>query len=88
MDEKLALRRRIGAYAFAVWEMTLYLDTHPTCPAALAKRRELMEEQCRLTDEYEAQYGPLVLTSRDAVGEHHWDWVDGPWPWENGKGCN
>ena len=84
----MALRHRIGAYSFAVWEMTLYLDTHPHETCALNKRRELMEMRCQLVDEYEAQYGPLVLTSNDVVGEQHWDWIDGPWPWECGRGNN
>lgn len=76
-----ALRRRIGAYRFAVWEMTLYLDTHPDCAAALEKLRELQAVTGRLVEEYEGQYGTLVLTSDEACGER-WSWVDGPWPWE------
>lgn len=76
-----ALKRRIGAYRFAVWEMTLYLDTHPDCTAALEKLREFQAITGRLVEEYEQQYGPLVLTSDDVPCER-WSWVDGPWPWE------
>ena len=76
-----ALKRRIGAYRFAVWEMMLYLATHPDCTAALEKLREFQAITGRLVEEYEQQYGPLVLTSDDVRGER-WSWVDGPWPWE------
>ena len=84
MDNCAQLKRRIGAYQFAIWEMTLYLDTHPQCAYALAKYHEFMEVKDRLIEEYEEQYGPWVMTSNDVRGDC-WSWVDGPWPWE-GKG--
>ncbi|MBP3435528.1 MAG: spore coat protein CotJB [Clostridia bacterium] len=87
MDDRMTLKHRIGAYTFAIWEMTLYLDTHPHETCALNKRRELMEARCQLIDEYEAQYGPFVRTSEDVKGDC-WSWIDGPWPWEYGRGNN
>ncbi|MBR2405732.1 MAG: spore coat protein CotJB [Clostridia bacterium] len=86
MDNCALLKNRIGAYQFAIWEMTLYLDTHPCSECALAKLYELRQMKDRLVAEYEAQYGPWVMTSNDVQGER-WTWVDGPWPWE-GRGGN
>lgn len=86
MDERTVLKNRLGAYAFAVWEMTLYADTHPQDACALAKRRELMEARQALAGEYEAKYGALNLTSDEVTGDDGWSWIDGPWPWECGRG--
>lgn len=81
MDNAMQLKRRIGAYSFAIWELTLYLDTHPQCACALGKYHEFKQARRQLIDEYETQFGPFVLTSNDVKGEC-WTWVDGPWPWE------
>lgn len=88
MDNRTQLERRIGAYAFALWEMTLFLDTHPDNTCALEKFKEFRFERDRLIAEYEEQYGPYVLTS-DRVDGECWTWVHGPWPWEykGGNGC-
>ena len=84
MDNCVLMKNRIGAYQFAIWEMTLYLDTHPQSTCALEKLYELRQMRDRLIAEYETQYGPWVVTSNDVQGDR-WSWVDGPWPWE-GKG--
>lgn len=84
MDNCAALKQRINAYQFAVWEMTLYLDTHPQSTCALEKFKELRAMHHRLIEEYEEQYGPWMPTSNSVEGDR-WSWVDGPWPWE-GKG--
>ena len=83
MDNRMQLKQRIGAYQFAVWEMTLYLDTHPHCTEALAKYNEYRAMVARLIEEYEAQYGAWTPDSNSVNGEC-WAWVDGPWPWEGG----
>ncbi len=79
------LARRIHAYDFAILEIGLFLDTHPCDSAALAKRQDLQVQRDALVAEYEANYGPYVVTDRDIQGEK-WTWVDGPWPWEYERG--
>ncbi len=87
MDNRMQLRRRIQAYQFAIWEMTLYLDTHPHDTCALAKRAELMAASKRCREEYESQYGTLIITSQDVPCDATcWSWVDSPWPWECERG--
>ena len=83
MDNRMQLKQRIGAYQFAVWEMTLYLDTHPQCAAALSKYDEYRAMVARLIEEYEANYGAWEPDSNSVRGEC-WSWVGGPWPWEGG----
>ncbi len=81
MDNAAVQKRRIGAYAFAILELTLYLDTHPQSLCALPKLNELQARRRQLIEEYEAQYGPLVMTSNHE-STNSWTWIDGPWPWE------
>ncbi len=88
MDERTVMKNRLGAYAFAVWEMTLYADTHPQDTCALTKRRELLEARQALAAEYEAKHGALCLTSDEAPDNGGWSWIDGPWPWECGRGSS
>ena len=64
---------------FAVWEMRLYLDTHPDDQQALA----LFAQLCRQTNEpnYAATFLPECCASA-------WGWVNDPWPWEYEANCH
>ena len=75
--------KRICAYDFAIYEMVLYLDTHPGCPRGLEKLSRLRKERTVLINEYEKRYGKYVKTHDDVPTDGHWSWIDGPWPWEN-----
>ena len=79
MNERQRLRRKIDAYSFSMWELHLFLDSHPNnCEAAkkMEEYRKIFEE---LTEEYEATYGPLNEVSSKTS---RWAWVAGPWPWD------
>ena len=79
-DERTRLLRKLAAEDFAVYEVVLYLDGHPDCRHALAYYHRHREIAARLRAEYERKYGPLTNTaSCDAA---HFNWIDGPWPWE------
>ena len=64
MNEQQRLRRHISAVQFAMWELHLYLDSHPYCKEAAKKLAAYREEYDKLTAEYEKAYGPLNETSR------------------------
>ena len=74
------LMTRIGEVQFVCIELNLYLDTHPSDPAARAdylSYSRLLEE---LIGEYEREYGPLM-----GFGHSPTDagcWVCSKWPWE------
>jgi spore coat protein JB len=73
----------LAATSFALDEMILYLDTHPTDKVAIAyyqKCKIAAEEAVR---EYESAYGPLIA-SRAQVNDV-WTWAKTPWPWEMGE---
>lgn len=60
---------------FTLWELRLYLDTHPNDQKALAlfhKLTEQMEQGCGC-----AFYPDC----------NRWSWLDGPWPWEYQHCC-
>ena len=73
------LFRRINAIDFAMWELHVFLDTHPCCMQALEKFRALNEERMALAEQYEERFGPLKPTDGD---EARWEWVRSPWPWD------
>ena len=67
---------RCQANKFAIWELRLYLNTHPCDQQALALMRKLlaqMDEDCG------CMYTPDC--------GNRWSWADGPWPWEYQHCC-
>ena len=82
-DKQMAkekLKNRLRALDFALIEVGLFLDTHPTNAKALACFNKLNGERQLIYDEYTEKYGPIKMTDSHAVNS--WDWVESPWPWE------
>ncbi len=71
------LFNRLSAAKFAVIELNLYLDTHPDDEEMKALWAEYVRKANDLTMQYEAQYGPLTITSGSGC-----DWIKEPWPWQ------
>ncbi len=74
----------IQMYDFYLYELQLYLDTHPTCRKALAAFRRysaLREEAYKM---YAEKCGPL--TPSQSRAENCFEWAEGPWPWERSDG--
>jgi spore coat protein JB len=80
MNEKNALMKRIRQYDFALKELNLYLDTHPSCRRGLALFRRYKDMRETAVDEYIRRFGPIV--PEQSTAEQSWDWVNDPWPWE------
>ena len=79
---KYDLLREIMALNFAVNDLVLYLDTHPSDRCAIKKHSEYAEKVIKLTEEYQKLYGPLTVNFTS--DENCWQWSDNPWPWERG----
>jgi len=60
---------------FALWEMRLYLDTHPCDSKALALFNRLMSSEC-----CQAGYAAALLPGAGSMSR--WNWTDDPWPWD------
>jgi spore coat protein JB len=84
MNERTQLLREFGAMSFAAFDIHLFLDTHPFNTEALTAFNHYCRTSNVLKDEYEAKYGPLTACSADDANS--WEWVEGPWPWENKGG--
>ncbi len=83
MNEKQALKRKIWQIDFALHELVLFLDSHPDCERALSLMRDYRKLRRQTVAEYEERFGPFEVTVRDVKPEERWQWIDGPWPWEN-----
>ena len=69
------LLQQIRCYAFAVNDLALYLDTHPTDQKALCLHRKYCQELKDLEDKYQRVYGPLTIN----YPCNKWRWLEEPW---------
>ena len=69
----------IQRLSFVKTELELYLDGYPESQSALRYYREIVAKLKEITDEYEAQYGPLTASSTRGDS---WLWARGKWPWQ------
>lgn len=81
MEDKRTLLSRIITCDFVLAETALFLDTHPDCAEALAFYKKYLDMRKSANEDYTSKYG--MLTANDYNGENNWQWVKGPWPWEN-----
>ena len=69
------LMNMIQSYAFAVNDLTLYLDTHIDSDKALKLHNEYTRELKKYVDIYEKNYGPLTMYCPC----NSWRWIANPW---------
>ena len=81
--DKEMMLRRLSSIHFALVELNLFLDTHPKNTEALKAFANYEEKFKALLKDYQARFGPIV--ARDGCDNTEWDWIKGPWPWENNK---
>lgn len=82
--DREAAMTRLTEISFALNDLTLYLDTHPTCKNGLTLYHSLMEERLKLLADYAKEYNPLTQASAitgDCDPEAY-GWGEGPAPWE------
>ena len=80
------LMDHINQVSFAVDDAKLYLDTHPCDREALDYFREMSRKRNRALKEYAEAYGPLTIDTADQSCTERWNWINEPWPWQEG-GC-
>ena len=74
--------KELMAQDFKLYDLQLYLNTHPDDVEAIEAYRELAEEAEMAKKKYEEEYGPL--TAKNAAIDCEWVWIKNPWPWERG----
>ena len=80
------VERAVYETNFVLYDLMLYLDTHPEDTKALEYYRKAREDWKQARCAYVEHFGPLTFD--DVTGEDRWNWIDRPWPWEGGAcGC-
>jgi spore coat protein JB len=77
MNDREAMLRRLSAAQFALFEIHLYLDTHPWDLQMLSMHRKSQSRYILLRREFEEKYGPLTHENGQGV-----EWLKDPWPWD------
>lgn len=77
MTNRESALKKLSACQFALWEIHLYLDTHPWDLAMVEKHNRLAANFKQLKKEFEEKYYPLTPAKASGV-----EWLKGPWPWE------
>lgn len=83
MADKTQLLNEIYDTSFAVNDLTLYLDTHPTDAQALTQFHDLKNRRKTAMTQFEQEFYPLTIEciSDDKNG---WTWGATPAPWKGG----
>ena len=75
------LLKEIQQTDFVLQELNLFLDTHPNQKDALKMFEKYEKKSAELVEEYEKFFGSL--TPKVNGNTESWQWICGPWPWEN-----
>lgn len=79
-NERDELLKYIYTSSFALDDIELYLDTHPTDKAALEYYHKCNAIRQQAFKEYTTYFGPLTADSVNSTNK--WTWIEDPWPWE------
>ena len=80
-NERERLLLDVQMYSFAMWDLNLYLNTHPTDKNVMMLFDNYRKSYRKAVDEYESKYGPLHLEKVN-TNSAAWEWNKSPWPWE------
>ncbi len=84
MNDKDTLRQKLHAVDFALYELNLYLDTHPASKKAMELLIKYRKAKSELKESYEKKYGKYVYTVHDVPADTEtFSWIESPWPWES-----
>lgn len=75
------LLNEIQSLYFAITELGLFLNTHPTDEKALCLHQEYANKLKDATEKYERAFGPLSIY----YPCNKWKWLNNPWPWERSE---
>ena len=76
--------KEIQEVSFRMFDLHLFLDTHPDCMEALNEYNSASKKYMLMKEHFERLYGPLTLSGK-ADYTIPWQWIQGPWPWQNPK---
>ena len=77
-NNKENMLKEVMALNFAITDIGLYLNTHPTDVNAIKLHHEYVEKYKVVSEKYQKLYGPLTLNyASDSC--NIWRWVEDPW---------
>lgn len=79
-NEEQLMLLDIQKLEFAIYDLALYLDTHPNDPVALYKHKMYTNQHMQLKRAYEAQFGIMSIMGHE-LGDT-WRYINDPWPWD------
>lgn len=77
-SNKDIMLKQVMALNFAITDIGLYLNTHPTDTGAIRLHEEFANKYKVVSEEYQRLYGPLTLNYASNNGST-WRWVEEPW---------
>ncbi len=80
-SEKERMLLEVQMYSFALQDLNLYLNTHPTDKRVMSLFTKYKVNYNKALEQYENKYGGLELT-RVNSDNTYWQWNMCPWPWE------
>lgn len=78
MNAREKCLKQLSAIQFTLWELHLYLDTHPDDCDAKARHKKYTAVYNEEKEKFEEKFGPLSAKTGNAC-----DWLRDPWPWDN-----
>ncbi len=83
LNEQAEMLTYINSLYFALTDLNLYLDIHPTDKKAINEYINCLNNLKEYMRIYQNTYEPLTNTS-EALEAYPWRWIDS-WPWECGN---
>lgn len=80
-NDRERLLLEVQKYSFAMWDLNLYLNTHPTDRNVMMLFDQYRTSYRKALSDYENKYGPLHVDSTK-TNSVSWEWNKSPWPWE------
>lgn len=80
-NERQRMLLEVQKYGFAMWDLNLYLNTHPTDRNVMMLFDQYRNSYKRSIEDYQNKYGALSVKDTNANGGY-WAWNRSPWPWE------
>ncbi len=80
MSQRGELLQKVQQYDFMLYELQLYLNSHPWCKSALETYKKYKKMSDDAKKQYTEKFG--ALRAEDTNTESSWNWIDSPWPWE------
>ena len=80
-NERQRMLLEVQKYGFAMWDLNLYLNTHPTDRNTMMLFDQYRNSYKKAKQDYENKWGALNVDNATA-NSGYWTWNRSPWPWE------